>query len=69
MDEKEVSAKTKVAGFLNDVRTEFGKISWPTRKELTSTTWIVGAMILLVAGIVLVFDQVLINLLGAIIQQ
>ena len=44
--------------FLRDCRAEFGKISWPGRKELVESTWAVAAMILLLSVFVLVCDQV-----------
>ena len=68
MEEQEVSTKTKVAGFLHDVRSEFDKISWPTRSELLTATWIVAVIILLLAGIVFLFDQVLLHLLNLVIK-
>jgi len=66
MEEQEVSTKGKIAGFLHDVRAEFGRISWPTRKELLGSTWVVAIMILLLAAFVFLCDQVLFKLLNAV---
>jgi len=52
-----------LGGFLREVRVEFGKIDWPKRKELFESTWVVGAVILVLSGFVLVCDQVLLALL------
>ena len=53
----------KAGGFIRDCRTECGKITWPQRKELMDSTWVVGAMILLLSVFVFVCDQVLLALL------
>lgn len=52
-----------LGGFLKDCRTEFGKITWPKRKELIESTWVVAAVILLLSLFVFVCDQVLTELL------
>ena len=31
----------KISGFYNDVRSEFGRVSWPTRDELVGSTSVV----------------------------
>lgn len=48
-----------IGGFLRDCRVEFSKITWPKRKELVESTWVVAAMLLLVSLFILVCDQVL----------
>lgn len=40
---------TKAKDFLSEVRIELGKVTWPTRKETVSTTWVVLAIVLLIA--------------------
>lgn len=52
-----------VGGFLREVRVEFGKITWPQRKELFESTWVVAALILALSGFVLVCDQILLGLM------
>jgi len=69
MNEQEKSEKSNVKGFINDVRAEFKKISWPTFTELKSSTWIVIVVILILATFVFVCDRVLFGLLRAIISQ
>jgi len=69
MDEQKVGAKTKIAGFLHDVNNEFRKISWPTRKELVGSTWLVGIVILLLGGFVFICDQVLLQLLDWVTRR
>ncbi len=34
----------KIAKFLNDVKTEMAKVSWPTRPELINSTMIVAVV-------------------------
>ncbi len=52
-----------MGGFLREVRVEFGKITWPQRKELFESTWVVAALILALSGFVLVCDQILLGLM------
>lgn len=55
-----------VGGFLREIRAEFGRITWPQRKELFESTWVVAALILLLSIFVMVCDQVLVFLLGLV---
>ena len=43
----------KLTNFVKDVRTEFSKVSWPTREDLVSST-----------GVVLVFSAVFAVFIG-----
>ncbi len=56
-----------LGGFFRDCRIEFGKISWPKRKELIESTWVVAAVILLLSLFVFVCDQVLTQLLKLVV--
>lgn len=56
-----------LGGFLREVRVEFGKITWPQRKELFESTWVVAAMILALSAFVFVCDQVLVKLLNLVV--
>ena len=51
--------RVSVAAFVDQVRTEFGKVTWPTRRETITTT----IMVLIMTAILSVFfigvDQVL----------
>jgi preprotein translocase subunit SecE len=42
-----VFAKTK--SFLDDVKAELHRVTWPARKETISTTWVVVFIIILIA--------------------
>ena len=41
--------KEKIINFFNDVTKEMGKVTWPTREELTESTKIVIIVCILVA--------------------
>ena len=58
-EQEDISTKNKVSGFLKDMRSEVEKISWPTRRELVGSTWIVCAMILAMGLFVFLCDRVL----------
>ena len=52
-------ARTTPFEFLQQVRTEVSKVTWPTRKETLITTVMVFIMVILAALFFLVADQVL----------
>ncbi|BBA71294.1 preprotein translocase subunit SecE [Geobacter sulfurreducens] len=58
-------AKTKE--FLTEVKAELGKVTWPTRKETVSTTWVVVAIVLLISIYLGVCDVVLAKLMRIIL--
>jgi preprotein translocase subunit SecE len=52
-------AKINPAEFAQQVRQEFHKITWPTRKETTMTTMMVFVMVILAAIFFLVSDVII----------
>lgn len=52
-------AKTNPFEFLQQVRAEGAKVTWPTRKETTVTTVMVFVMVVLASVFFLVVDQVI----------
>jgi preprotein translocase subunit SecE len=52
-------AKTSPFQFIQQVRQEMSKVTWPTRKELTITTIMVFIMVILAAVFFLIVDQVI----------
>lgn len=49
----------KVLGFIQDVRKEAAKVSWPSRKETALTTIMVLIMVVIAAFFFLVTDQLI----------
>lgn len=45
--------------FVNEVRHEVGKVTWPTRREVVITTILVGIMVAMASMFFLFADQVL----------
>ena len=45
--------------FLKEVRSEIGKVSWPTREELRDSTLVVIVTVLIVSAFVGIVDRVL----------
>jgi preprotein translocase subunit SecE len=39
----------KTRNFFEEVKTELGKVTWPTRKETVATTWVVVVIIFLIS--------------------
>jgi preprotein translocase subunit SecE len=52
-------AKTSPAQFIQEVRQEVAKVTWPTRKETLVSTAMVFAMVILAATFFFVVDQIL----------
>ena len=52
-------AKTNAAEFVQQVRQELGRVTWPTRKETTVTTAMVFVMVFIAAAFFFIVDQVL----------
>ena len=52
-------AKTNVAEFVQQVRQELTRVTWPTRKETMVTTAMVFVMVFVAAAFFFVVDQVL----------
>jgi preprotein translocase subunit SecE len=52
-------AKTNPFEFLQNVRSEAAKVTWPTRKETMVTTAMVFVMVVLASVFFLVVDQIM----------
>ena len=50
--------------FLSDCRTELNKITWPRRKELIESTWVVAALIGLMSVFLFLSDFILVSAIG-----
>jgi preprotein translocase subunit SecE len=53
--------------FLQEVKVELGKVTWPTRKETVATTWIVVVIIMLISLYLGACDIVLTRLMHFIL--
>ncbi len=60
-------ARTNPFEFLQQVRTEVSKVTWPTRKETVITTIMVLLMVIAAALFFLAVDQVLSLLVGFVL--
>ena len=52
-------AKTSAAEFVQQVRQELSRVTWPTRKETMVTTAMVFVMVFIAAAFFFVVDQVM----------
>jgi preprotein translocase subunit SecE len=52
-------AKTSASEFVQQVRQELARVTWPTRKETLQTTLMVFVMVFVAAAFFFVVDQVL----------
>ncbi len=52
-------AKTNAAEFVQQVRQELARVTWPTRKETLVTTAMVFVMVFIAAAFFFVVDQML----------
>ncbi|MCY3872278.1 MAG: preprotein translocase subunit SecE [Gemmatimonadetes bacterium] len=57
----------KISQFLGEVRVEMGKVTWPTRDELKSSTTIVLILSLALAGFIYIVDTFLASIMEFIL--
>jgi preprotein translocase subunit SecE len=57
----------KANKFLQEVKIELGKVTWPARKETVATTWIVVVIIVLISLYLGACDVVLAKLMRLIL--
>jgi len=62
-----VMAKISPGEFVQQVRQEFNKITWPTRKETTVTTAMVFVMVILASVFFLLADQIIGRAVGFVL--
>ncbi len=48
----------RIKEFIQEVKIEMQKVAWPTREEVKASTWIVSVLLLLLGGVMFVFDFV-----------
>ena len=58
----------KTKNFLEEVKAELGKVTWPTRKETISTAWVVIVIIVLISLYLGACDVILAKLLRLILR-
>ena len=63
-----MAAKSNPFTFLQQVRQEVAKVTWPTRRETVVTTIMVFIMILMAAFFFMAVDQVLGYVIGALLN-
>ena len=63
-----MASKTNPFTFLQQVRQEVAKVTWPTRRETMVTTIMVFIMIILAAFFFLAVDQVLSTIVGLLLE-
>jgi preprotein translocase subunit SecE len=57
----------KARNFLQEVKIELGKVTWPTRKETVATSWVVVLIIVLISLYLGACDVVLAKLMRLIL--
>ena len=57
----------KIAQFIRDVRSEMGKVTWPTREELSASTTIVLVVSLALAVFIFIADFILSRIMDLIL--
>ena len=58
----------RIGNFLSEVKIELGKVSWSTKEELISSTWIVIVVVFLLAVFVGIVDLFLSKMVGLFIR-
>ncbi|MCZ6632082.1 MAG: preprotein translocase subunit SecE [bacterium] len=57
----------KISRFLSDVQGEMGKVTWPTREELSSSTRIVLGVTLVLALFIFIVDYILAGIMDLVL--
>lgn len=63
-----MASKSNPFTFLQQVRQEVAKVTWPTRQETVTTTIMVFIMIILAAFFFLAVDQILSLVIGTLLS-
>jgi preprotein translocase subunit SecE len=63
-----MEAVEKIRTFLNEVKIETKKTSWPTREELRGSTWVVIVAVFIITVLIAVIDLILNRVLGLLIN-
>lgn len=58
-DEQPPSKTVNIRQFLSEVRTEFLKISWPSREQTTREFFAVILLVFIITGIIFLIDKML----------
>ncbi len=58
----------KISRFFRDVRSELKKVSWPNRKELTKSTFVVLATVVVASLAMVLIDSVFSNIIKLFIK-
>lgn len=58
----------KVLTFIREVRVELGKVSWSSRAQLLSSTWVVLVTTALLGAVIGVFDVICTTLVQAMLR-
>ncbi|MBL7085169.1 MAG: preprotein translocase subunit SecE [Candidatus Omnitrophica bacterium] len=58
----------KVIKFFSEVKTEMKKVSWSTRKELISSTWVVIISVFLLASFIAIIDFIVSRIVDSVIR-
>lgn len=66
--EERGSLVDRLRGYVQDVRQEMGKVSWPTRRELLDSTIVVIVAVLIVAAFIGVIDRILNFVVGQLFR-
>jgi preprotein translocase subunit SecE len=59
---------TKAKNFVDEVKSELVKVTWPTRKETIATTWVVVVIIFLISLYLGACDVVLAKLMRFVLR-
>ena len=68
MAEQNEKSDSSPVKFIEEVRNEMKKVSWPTKKELTSYTGVVGLAVVIVCALIWVCDTIFARLFHVLLR-
>ena len=68
MTETNEKSGSSPAKFIEEVQNELKKVSWPTKKELTAYTGVVGVAVVIVCALIWVCDTIFAKLFHVLLR-
>jgi preprotein translocase subunit SecE len=59
----------RAGDYLNEVRAETAKVSWPNRKEIQANTWVVLLTVAILSVFIFIIDRIFLFFLGLLLGR
>jgi preprotein translocase subunit SecE len=59
----------RAGDYVNEVRAETAKVSWPNRKEIQANTWVVLLTVAILSVFIFIIDRIFLFFLGLLLGR